>query len=214
MAKVSRNTEREMLSCPSVCVEGTHLFSKLQDSFTCAFPRFSTSVHCTQRFSASGASLAHWFSRKNLVEKDGSFFHPLWIKIADEGAVEHESGVWTSMGYCRWEHGRGDKRSKKDLERGAMGKGALPISVAVKEGTTTATCGDTAGLVLPKCKRQVRVSSVPSFLPIWKARITLSDLAPHLLHRLVLLQAKPSEQDHTMKVHGNSDPPLVVSWSQ
>lgn len=71
----------------------------------------------------------------------------------------------------------GGERSLKDLERGAMRKGALPISVVAREGTTIATCGDTAGLMLPMCKGQVKVSSVPSFVPIWKARITLSDFS-------------------------------------
>ena len=84
----------------------------------------------------------------------------------------------------------GEARKKKDLERGAVGVG---------EGTTTAICGDTAGLVCVSAPHVQEAgkgaSSFPSVLLKHGPRIALSDLPPCVLHRLVLLQAKPSEQE-------------------
>lgn len=93
----------------------------------------------------------------------------------------------------------GEGRRKKDLERGAIGEEDLPLSMVVGEGTTTAICGDTAGLAhvsAPHVQEAGKgVSSFPSLLLNCGTRIALSDLPPHVLHRLVLFQAKPSEQE-------------------
>lgn len=45
-----------------------------------------------------------------MAGKELIIFFPLpWMKIADEGAGEHESRVWPSVGYCVWERGGGKR---------------------------------------------------------------------------------------------------------
>jgi len=93
----------------------------------------------------------------------------------------------------------GDRRRKKNLEREAMGKGDLPLSLAAGEETATAICGDTAGLACASAPHLQETGkgmlSFTSVLLNSGARIAFSDLPPCVLHRLVLLHAKPSEQE-------------------
>lgn len=62
--------------------------------------------------------------------------------------------------------GVGERRRKKHLDRRATGEGDLPLSMAVGEGTTTAICGDTAGIARvsapPAQEAGKGVSSFPS----------------------------------------------------